>query len=104
MPCLKGVPCPVYEQARFPAAICASVNEQLVHGIPSKKVILKEGDILSVDFGVKLNGYCGDSAMTVGIGKIAPERQKLLDVTKRLLDIAIETNGSRALNGVRLPV
>lgn len=85
----KGVPCP-YMNRPFPGAICASVNEQLVHGIPSKDVILREGDILSVDFGVKLNGYCGDSAVTVGIGKIAPDRQKLMDVTKRLLDIAIE--------------
>ncbi|MHC4289580.1 MAG: type I methionyl aminopeptidase, partial [Planctomycetota bacterium] len=74
----------------FPGGICASVNEQLVHGIPSSKVVLKEGDILSVDFGVKLNGYCGDSAITIGIGQIEPQRQKLLDVTQRLLDIAIE--------------
>lgn len=85
----KGVPCP-YGNRPFPGTICASLNEQLVHGIPSKKVILKEGDILSLDFGVKLNGYCGDAAITVGIGKITPDRQKLLDVTKRLLNIAIE--------------
>ncbi len=85
----KGVPCPCMDHP-FPGAICASVNEQLVHGIPSKKVILKEGDILSIDFGVKLNGYCGDSATTFGIGKISPDRQKLLDVTKGLLEIAIE--------------
>lgn len=85
----KGVPCP-YMDKPFPGSICASINEQLVHGIPSEKVILSEGDILSVDFGIKLNGYCGDSAFTIGIGKISPQRQKLLDVTKRLLDIAIE--------------
>jgi len=85
----KGVPCP-YMDKPFPGGICASVNEQLVHGIPSKKMILKEGDILSVDFGVKLNGYCGDSAITIGIGQISPGRQKLLDITQRLLDIAIE--------------
>lgn len=85
----KGVPCP-YKNYPFPGAICASVNEQLVHGIPSEKVVLREGDILSVDFGVKLDGYCGDSAVTFGIGKIAPDRQRLLEVTKRLLDIAIE--------------
>lgn len=85
----KGFPCP-YMNRPFPGAICASVNEQLVHGIPSKKVILKEGDILSVDFGIKLNGYCGDSAVTIGIGQIAPDRQKLLDVTQQLLDIAIQ--------------
>lgn len=85
----KGVPCP-YMDRPFPGAICASLNEQLVHGIPSRKVILHEGDILSVDFGVRLNGYCGDAAFTVGIGKISPDRQKLIDVTYRMLDIAIE--------------
>jgi methionyl aminopeptidase len=85
----KGFPCP-YMDKPFPGAICASVNEELVHGIPSKKRILKDGDILSIDFGIKLNGYCGDSAVTFGIGQIAPDRQKLLDVTQQLLDIAIQ--------------
>lgn len=85
----KGVPCP-YMNKPFPGGICASINEQLVHGIPSRGAVLKEGDILTVDFGAKLNGYCGDAAFTVGIGPISDERQKLLDVTKRLLDIAIE--------------
>lgn len=85
----KGVPCP-YMNKPFPGGICASINEQLVHGIPSKTAVLKDGDILTVDFGVKLNGYCGDAAFTVGIGKISDDRQKLLDVTKRLLDIAIK--------------
>ncbi len=80
-------------QARrpFPGAICASVNEQVVHGIPSKDAVLRDGDILSVDFGVRLNGYCGDAALTVPIGRITPDRQKLLDVTKGALDIAIAT-------------
>ena len=73
----------------FRSVICASVNEQLVHGIPSEKVILCEGDILSVDFGVKLDGYCGDAAFTVGIGRIAPDRQRLLDVTLQMLEIAV---------------
>lgn len=85
----KGVPCP-YMDRPFPGAICASINEQLVHGIPSPKAVLKEGDILSVDFGVRLNGYCGDAAFTAGIGQISPDRQKLIDVTWRMLDIAIE--------------
>ena len=85
----KGVPCP-YMDRPFPGAICASVNEQLVHGIPSNKVVLKEGDILSVDYGVKLNGYCGDAAFTTGIGEITSDRQKLLDVTYGLLRIAVE--------------
>ncbi len=57
----KGVRSP---QARrpFPGAICASLNDEVVHGIPSETTLLKEGDILSIDFGVRLNGYCGDSA------------------------------------------
>ncbi len=85
----KDYPHP-YMDCPFPGAICASVNEQLVHGIPSRKVILEEGDILSVDYGVKLNGYCGDAAFTTGIGQISPQRQKLLDVTDGLLKIAVE--------------
>ena len=85
----KGVKSP-YASRPFSGAICASINEQVVHGIPSKDVKLKDGDILSVDFGVKLNGYCGDAAVTFGIGTISGEKQKLIDVTKRLLDIAVE--------------
>lgn len=85
----RGVPCP-YGGRPFPGAICASINEQLVHGIPSPKVILRQGDILSVDFGVKVNGYCGDAAVTIPIGMISPAKQKLLDITKQMLDIAIE--------------
>jgi methionyl aminopeptidase len=85
----KGVPCP-YGGKPFPGAICTSLNEQLVHGIPSGRVILRPGDILSIDFGVKLNGYCGDAAVTFGVGSVSPQKQKLMEVTRRLLDIAIE--------------
>ncbi|MCD4831442.1 MAG: type I methionyl aminopeptidase [Anaerohalosphaeraceae bacterium] len=85
----KGVKSP-FAKKPFPAAICASLNEQVVHGIPSEKTVLKEGDILSVDFGVKLNGYCGDSAVTIPIGQIDADKQKLVDTTKRVLDIAVE--------------
>ena len=84
-----GVPNP-YGGRPFPGAICASLNEQLVHGIPSPKVVLKEGDLLSVDFGVKLNGYCGDAAFTIGIGAVHPRHQRLMEATSRMLDIAIE--------------
>lgn len=73
----------------FPGAICASVNEQVVHGIPSESVILKKGDILSIDFGARLNGYCGDAAITVPIGDIDRQKQRLVTVTKNALDIAI---------------
>ena len=84
----RGVKSP-YAKKPFPGAICASINEQVVHGIPSKKVKLHDGDILSVDFGVKLAGYCGDAAVTIGIGEVSPEKQRLMDVTRQVLDIAI---------------
>lgn len=84
----KGVRSP-YAPAPFPSAICASINEQVVHGIPSEAVVLKKGDILSIDFGARLDGYCGDAAVTVAVGEISEDKRKLMDVTKRLLDIAI---------------
>jgi methionyl aminopeptidase len=88
----KGVRSP---QARrpFPGAICASVNDEVVHGIPSETTVLQAGDILSVDFGVRLGGYCGDSATTVAIGRISPDKQRLLDATKGMLDVAIGEAG-----------
>ena len=85
----KGVRSP-YAKKPFPGAICASVNEQIVHGIPSDSVKLKQGDILSIDFGIKVNGYCGDSAMTTGVGQVSNEDHNLMEVTKKVLDIAIE--------------
>jgi len=85
----KGVRSPM-ARIPFPGAICASINEQVVHGIPSEDTELKNGDILSIDFGVRLNGYCADSAVTVAIGGISEGKRKLMDVTKRVLDIAIE--------------
>ena len=65
----------------FPASICASVNEELVHGIPDKRK-LKEGDIVSIDCGTVYQGFVGDSAFTVGVGEITPLAQKLIEVTK----------------------
>ena len=85
----KGVRSPV-ARIPFPGAICTSINEQVVHGIPSEDTKLKNGDILSIDFGVRLNGYCADAAVTIAIGEISENRSKLMDVTKRVLDIAIE--------------
>jgi len=67
----------------FPATLCTSLNEQVVHGIPSADVILREGDILSVDCGLILDGWQSDSAFTVGIGEISPEKRKLIDVTEQ---------------------
>jgi len=74
----------------FPGAICASVNEQVVHGIPSDNAVLCEGDVLSVDFGVRLNGYCGDAAVTIPIGEISEDKRRLVETTKSVLGIAVE--------------
>ena len=74
----------------FPGSICASINEVVVHGIPSKKDILKEGDIITLDFGVNYKGYHADSATTYPVGEIKPEIQQLLDVTKKSLYIGLE--------------
>ena len=69
--------------------LCTSVNSEVVHGIPSAKRILKEGEIVSVDFGVFVDGYCGDAAITVPVGKIDPETERLLKVTEASLHAAI---------------
>lgn len=74
----------------YPGVLCTSVNEQVVHGIPSAKRSLKEGDIVSVDFGAFVDGYCGDSAITIPVGAIAPATAKLLEVTERSLYAAID--------------
>ena len=66
----------------YPACICASVNEEVVHGIPSETTILREGDILSVDCTLALDGWQADSAFTIGVGEISPEKRKLIDVTE----------------------
>ncbi|WP_304941995.1 type I methionyl aminopeptidase [Vallitalea guaymasensis] len=67
----------------YPANICASINEEVVHGIPSKKRILKEGDIISIDIGAYYNGFHGDAARTHGVGEISEEARNLIDVTKQ---------------------
>ncbi len=66
----------------FPASICASVNEQIVHGIPNKKTILKDGDIISIDCGAKIDGFHGDAARTFLVGEVDPDIVKLVEVTK----------------------
>lgn len=73
----------------FPAVLCTSVNDEVVHGIPGKRV-LKEGDIVSVDCGVRVAGYCGDSARTFAVGRISPEADRLLQVTRETLDLALK--------------
>jgi len=74
----------------FPKVLCASVNEEIVHGIPSARKILKEGDIVGLDFGVVVEGFFGDSAITVPVGTITAETQRLLDVTADSLRCAIQ--------------
>lgn len=73
----------------FPASLCASVNEEVVHGIPSKKKVLQEGDIVSLDFGTLFQGFYGDAAITVAVGEIRPQIALLLKVTEEALNEGI---------------
>ncbi len=82
----------------FPSSICASVNDQVVHGIPSEKSILKDGDIISIDCGTFKNGFVGDSAYTFCVGEVNQEVRDLLDATKKSLYLGIE----QAVEGKRL--
>jgi methionyl aminopeptidase len=83
---------------RYPAHTCISVNEVVVHGIPSIRRILNDGDVVSLDIVVSYNGFIGDNAVTVPVGKISPEREKLLRVTEEALVIGI----SKAVTGNRI--
>jgi len=80
----------------FPASLCVSINEEVVHGIPSPKRVLKEGDIISLDAGATYKGWVGDSAVTVGVGKISSKAQKLIDTTRDALEAAIAQVGPGA--------
>jgi methionyl aminopeptidase len=88
IPLFLGYPSADKGKPAFPAVICASVNEQVVHGIPNRRP-LREGDIVSIDTGCKVNGWCGDAAITLAIGSLRPEVQKLLDVTYETLNLAV---------------
>ena len=80
---------PTYEPGKgFPGNTCISINDEVVHGIPGDRQ-LKDGDVVSVDCGIRLGGYCGDAAVTIPIGTVAPATQKLLQVTQETLDLAI---------------
>src|SRR3954470_12585223 len=72
----------------YPAVLCTSVNEVVVHGIPRRDVVLKDVDILSIDFGAFKDGWCGDSARTIPIGEVSPEAQGLVDATRESLERA----------------
>lgn len=80
----------------FPANLCVSINNEVVHGIPGDRII-SEGDVVSLDFGLKLRGFQGDTALTIGVGKINPKTSKLIKVTKEALEAGIQAarNGNR---------
>jgi methionyl aminopeptidase len=85
----------------YPATLCTSVNDVIVHGIPSERCILKEGDIISLDCGVVVDGFYGDGAVTLPVGKISPEAQRLLQVTRECLELAVkEARPGRRLGDV----
>jgi methionyl aminopeptidase len=88
-PAFKGYTTPA-AGTKFPFVLCTSVNDEIVHGMPSQKRVLKAGDIVSIDTGVQLNGYYGDSAITVGVGEISEEAKRLMKVTRESLELAIE--------------
>lgn len=79
----------------FPAVTCISVNDEVVHGIPGRRKLV-EGDVVSIDTGCKLGAWCGDAAVTFPVGRIAPETQRLLDVTRNTLDLAIDLMGKKS--------
>ncbi|HOL72898.1 MAG TPA: type I methionyl aminopeptidase [Bryobacteraceae bacterium] len=88
-PAFKGYYVPAVG-AKYPFVLCTSVNDEIVHGMPSAKRVLKSGDVVSVDIGVELEGYYGDSAATFPVGKISPEVERLLRVTREALELAID--------------
>jgi methionyl aminopeptidase len=90
-PLFKGVP----GKGPFPAVTCISVNEEVVHGIPGPRK-LREGDVVSIDTGCRLNGWCGDAALTHAVGHVSPESQKLLDCTRGVLFLAIDLMGKKS--------
>ena len=88
-PAFKGYYVPAIGQ-KFPFVLCTSVNEQIVHGMPSAKRVLKQGDVVSIDMGAQLEGYFGDSAVTVPVGEVTAQVAKLLRATEESLELAIQ--------------
>jgi methionyl aminopeptidase len=88
VPAFKGYPHPSGGRD-FPGTICASLNDEVVHGVPSASTVLREGDILSVDLGIRREGYFGDAAATYPVGQITPEAARLLTVTQEALMCAV---------------
>ena len=87
---------PNHEEGKpaFPAVTCMSVTDEVVHGIP-REVPLQEGDLVSIDTGCRLDGWCGDAAVTYPVGDISPEAQRLLDVTRGTLELALKLMGEK---------
>jgi methionyl aminopeptidase len=79
-----------YASPPYPAVLCTSINEVVVHGIPSKKAVLADGDIIGIDFGIFLEGFCADTARTVMVGKVSPENRRLVETTEAALEAAIQ--------------
>src|ERR1700748_1937873 len=75
---------------RYRFVLCTSVNDEIVHGMPTPKRVVKNGDVVSIDTGVSLDGYFGDSAITVGVGELSEQTKKLLKVTQESLELAID--------------
>jgi methionyl aminopeptidase len=88
-PAFKGYYVPA-AGAAYPFVLCTSVNEEVVHGMPSAKRVLKKGDIVSIDTGAELDGFYGDAAITVAVGDIDPRTQELLQTTRQALELAID--------------
>ncbi|HKL86120.1 MAG TPA: type I methionyl aminopeptidase [Treponemataceae bacterium] len=80
---------PAWYSQDFPGAACISINEEVIHGIPSKKRIIKNGDLVSLDIGIDLNGFISDSAVTVAVGTISDREKELIETTKRCLEAGI---------------
>ncbi len=81
---------PPFSDEKFPASLCVSVNEAVVHGLPKREQIIKEGDIVSLDFGAYAEGYAGDSALTVAVGEISKEKEMLMRATREALEEAVK--------------
>jgi methionyl aminopeptidase len=79
-----------YASPPYPAVVCTSINEVIVHGIPRKNEVLKEGDIIGIDFGIFHKGYCADTARTILIGQVSPEKRKLVETAAKALELGIE--------------
>jgi methionyl aminopeptidase len=87
VPAFKGY---VVQGRVFPATVCISVNEEVVHGVPSKRRVLRDGDIVGLDFGVSLEGYFGDAAVTVPVGKVTERAERLMETTRAALEAGID--------------